>query len=124
MITYLRMFICRCFSLLKNDGHCCLIFPLAFMGDATNSKIRQFVMENTQVDFIEAFPERDIESKRVFKEVKMSVCILGATKRKVPSSYKFSVRIHRDKYVDDNNEAMFISYDEIKALIISICLFH
>ena len=22
-----RMFICRCFSLLKNDGHCCLIFP-------------------------------------------------------------------------------------------------
>ena len=47
------------------------------MGDATNSKIRQFVMENTQVDFIEAFPERDIESKRVFKEVKMSVCILG-----------------------------------------------
>ena len=81
-------------------------------------------MENTQVDFIEAFPERDIESKRVFKEVKMSVCILGATKRKVPSSYKFSVRIHRDKYVDDNNEAMFISYDEIKALIISICLFH
>lgn len=111
-----RMFICRCFSLLKNDGHCCLIFPLAFMGDATNSKIRQFVMENTQVDFIEAFPERDIESKRVFKEVKMSVCILGATKRKVPSSYKFSVRIHRDKYVDDNNEAMFISYDEIKAI--------
>lgn len=70
----------RCFSLLKNDGHCCLIFPLAFMGDATDSKIRQFVMENTQVDFIEAFPERDIESKRVFKEVKMSVCILGATK--------------------------------------------
>ena len=31
-------------------------------------------------------------------------------------SYKFSVRIHRDKYVDDNNEAMFISYDEIKAI--------
>lgn len=47
----------------------------------------------------------------------MSVCILGATKRKVPSSYKFSVRIHRDKYVDDNNEAYgFISYDEIKAI--------
>lgn len=116
VLNIYRMFICRCFSLLKKDGHCCLIFPLAFMGDATNSKIRQFVMENTQVDFIEAFPERDIESKRVFKEVKMSVCILGATKRKMPSSYKFSVRIHRDKYVDDNNEAMFISYDEIKAI--------
>jgi Alw26I/Eco31I/Esp3I family type II restriction m6 adenine DNA methyltransferase len=113
VLNIYRMFICRCFSLLKKDGHCCLIFPLAFMGDATNAKIRQYIMENTKVDFIEAFPERDNESKRVFKEVKMSVCILGATKRKVQSSYKFGVRIHHDKYVDDNNEAMLISYDDI-----------
>jgi hypothetical protein len=86
------------------------------MGDLSNSKIRQFVMENTKVDFLEAFPERDIENKRVFKEVKMSVCILGFTKRTTPATYKFSVRIHRDKYVDDNNEAMFISYDDIKTI--------
>jgi Alw26I/Eco31I/Esp3I family type II restriction m6 adenine DNA methyltransferase len=116
VLNIYRMFICRCFSLLKNDGHCCLIFPLAFMGDATNAKIRQFVMENTQIDYIEAFPERDNESKRVFKEVKMSVCILGVTKRKVSSSYKFGVRIHNDKFVDDNNEAMYISYDDVKTI--------
>lgn len=116
VLNIYRMFICRCFSLLKEGGHCCLIFPLAFMGDFTNAKIREFVMRNTQIDFIEAFPERDIESKRVFKEVKMSVCILGATKRKVDSSYKFSVRIHQDRYVDENNEAMFISFDDVKTI--------
>lgn len=116
VLNIYRMFICRCFSLLKEEGHCCLIFPLAFMGDFTNAKIREFVMNNTQIDFIEAFPERDIESKRVFKEVKMSVCILGATKHKVDSSYKFSVRIHQDKYVDENNEAMYISFDDVKAI--------
>ena len=26
VLNIYRMFICRCFSLLKNDGHCCLIF--------------------------------------------------------------------------------------------------
>lgn len=116
VINIYRLFICRCFSLLKENGHCCLIFPLAFMGDATNTNIRRFVMENTRIDFLEAFPERDNANKRVFKEVKMSVCILGATKMKVPSSYKFGVRIHQDKYVDDNNETMFISYDDIKTI--------
>ena len=71
-------------------------------------------MENTKVDFIEAFPERDNENKRVFKEVKMSVCILGATKRRMNAEYKFPVRIHSDNFVDVNNEAMLISYKDVK----------
>ena len=116
VLNIYRMFICRCFSLLKSGGYCCLIFPLAFMGDFTNARIREYIMENTRIDFIEAFPERDIENKRVFKEVKMSVCILGVTKNKTSSSYKFKVRIHHDKYVDENNEAMSISFDEVKSI--------
>lgn len=116
VLNIYRMFICRCFSLLKDEGNCCLIFPLAFMGDFTNAKIREYIMKNTKIDFIEAFPERDSENKRVFKEVKMSVCILGATKHKVNSSYKFNVRIHHDKYVDENNEAMLISFDDVREI--------
>jgi len=73
-------------------------------------------MENTKIDFLEAFPERDSESKRVFEEVKMSVCILGATKEKVNTNYKFPVRINKCNYVDENNEIMNISYDEIKII--------
>lgn len=116
VLNIYRLFICRSFSLLKNNGHCCLIFPLAFMGDLTAANIRQYVMENTRIDFLEAFPERDIESKRVFKEVKMSVCILGATKKKVAETYAFPVRINRDKYVDENNDIMKISYRDVKTI--------
>lgn len=111
-----RLFICRCFSLVKENGHCCLIFPLAFMGDSTNAAIRRYVMENTRIDFLEAFPERDNANKRVFKEVKMSVCILGATKTKVPETYKFGIRIHSDKYVDENNSTLNISYKDIQII--------
>lgn len=113
VLNIYRLFICRCFMLLKESGHCCLIFPLAFMCDLSASNIRKYLMENTMIDFIEAFPERDNENKRVFKEVKMSVCILGATKKKVSSDYKFNVRIHYDKFVDENNETMKISYNDI-----------
>lgn len=116
VLNIYRLFICRSFSLLKNNGHCCLIFPLAFMGDLTAANIRQYVMENFRIDFLEAFPERDIENKRVFKEVKMSVCILGATKKKMPETYAFPVRINRDKYVDENNDIMKISYKDVKTI--------
>ncbi|MBS4996104.1 MAG: Eco57I restriction-modification methylase domain-containing protein [Roseburia sp.] len=121
VLNIYRLFICRCFELLRPKGHCCLIFPLAFMCDSTNAAIRKYVMENTQIDFIEAFPERDNESKRVFKEVKMSVCILGATKKRVDESYRFKVRIHGDNYVDENNETMNISYKEIKTIDNEYC---
>lgn len=116
VLNIYRLFICRCFTLLKNNGQCCLIFPLAFMCDLSAKNIRQYVMENFTIDYLEAFPERDIDSKRVFKEVKMSVCILGATKKQVDYKYKFPVRLNADKYVDENNEQMQISYDEIKMI--------
>lgn len=113
VLNIYRLFICRCFMLLKPGGHCCLIFPLAFMCDLTAKEIRKYIMENTQIDYLEAFPERDNENKRVFKEVKMSVCILGASKKKVQDTYKFGVRINRDRFVDENNEVMKISYQDI-----------
>ena len=116
MINIYRLFIVRCMSLLKENARCCLIFPLAFMGDAQNSIIRKFVLENARIDFLEAFPERDNTNKRVFKEVKMSVCILGMTKKKAESSFKFGVRVHQDKYVDDTNSTMYVSYDDIKVI--------
>ena len=86
------------------------------MGDCTNALIRQFIMKNTSIDHIEAFPERDNENKRVFKEVKMSVCILAITKTRVPEFYKFPVRIHHDKFIDESNEAMMISYNDTKLI--------
>lgn len=111
VINIFKLFIIRSFELLKPNGNCCLIFPMAFLCDSANSKIREYVMEKTSIDFIEAFPERDNEHKRVFKEVKMSVCILGATKKVVNTSHKFPVRIHKDKYVDPNNPSIHFTCD-------------
>ena len=109
VINIFKLFIIRSFELLKPKGICCLIFPMAFMCDSANSKIREYVFKNTSVDFFEAFPERDNENKRVFKEVKMSVCILGAINKGGRTTHTFPVRIHRDKYVDKNNPSMHYS---------------
>lgn len=115
-INIYRMFICRCFSLLKSNGYCCLIFPMSFLCDITNSGIRRFVVETSIIDMIEVFPEKDLENKRVFKDAKVPVCILGARNTRSDSSYKFRVRIHKDKYVDKNNAYTLMSYDDMKSI--------
>lgn len=116
MLNIFKLFIVRSNSLLKKDAHGCLIIPLALIGDAQHTRIRQFIMRSIQIDYIEAFPEKDNKNKRVFKDAKIPVCILGFTKKRVDGDYKFKVRIHKDKYVDENNSYLNISYNDIEVI--------
>lgn len=115
MINVFRLFICKSFDLLRQDGHLSLIFPMAFMCDLSASNLRRYVLEENVIDYLEAFPERDNENKRVFKSAKMSVCILGASKRKEINA-KFPVRISKDRFVDFNSPKTWMSKDDINLI--------
>lgn len=116
MINIFRLFICKSFDLLRRDGHLSLIFPMAFMCDLSASSLRKYVLEENLIDYLEAFPERDNENKRVFSSAKMSVCILGASKTKTKENIKFPVRISDDRFVDINSPKTWMSKDDIKLI--------
>lgn len=103
VINIYRLFICLSNKLLKSGGRCSLIYPLAFMCDLSAFGVRKYLFDNTKIDFIEAFPERDNAKKRVFENVKMSVCITSFTKIKPKKNASFDLRINNDRYVDENN---------------------
>ena len=115
LLNIFRLFVCKSHYLLKEHGCLCLIFPMAFMCDLSSSKLRRLVIENEKINFIEAFPERDDENKRVFKSAKMSVCILNSERNdnKKNVGY-FYTRTHWDKYVDETNEKVFINSNMIR----------
>lgn len=116
MINIFRLFICKSFDLLRKDGHVSLIFPMAFMCDLSAYSLRKFVLEDNLIDYLEAFPERDNENKRVFKSAKMSVCILGASKTKSDGTVKFPVRISSDRYVDVSSPKTWMSRNDINVI--------
>lgn len=116
MINIFRLFICKSYDVLRKNGHLSLIFPMAFMCDLSAAKLRRFVLTENRVDYLEAFPERDNESKRVFKSAKMSVCILGSSKTKVSVGTKFPVRISTDRYVDLSSEKTMMSRADIELI--------
>ena len=113
MINVFRLFICKSFELLRKDGHLSLIFPMAYMCDLSASSLRKFTLDENKIDYLEAFPERDNENKRVFKSAKMSVCILGASKTKVKPDTKFPMRISMDRYVDLSSPKTWMTREDI-----------
>ena len=116
MINIFRLFICKSFALLRAGGHLSLIFPMGYMCDLSAKGLRNFTLNSNAINYIEAFPERDDENKRVFKSAKMSVCILGASKCPVSGNTQFPMRISRDKFVDLNMPVAFMSRNDIQMI--------
>jgi Alw26I/Eco31I/Esp3I family type II restriction m6 adenine DNA methyltransferase len=114
MINIFRLFVVKSMNILRNGGYCTEIFPLAFACDSSAASLRKELMDRHRIIGLEAFPERDNEKKRVFEAVKMSVCILLA--QKATTQEHFSLRIHRDRYVDTSNEIAILHPSIIKAI--------
>lgn len=116
VINIYRLFICLSYKLLKSGGRCSLIYPLAFMCDLSAFGVRKYLFDSTKIDFIEAFPERDNTKKRVFENVKMSVCITSFIKTKPKKDSSFLLRINWDRFVDENNNQTNIEINSLKKI--------
>ncbi|MFZ0750221.1 MAG: TaqI-like C-terminal specificity domain-containing protein, partial [Pyrinomonadaceae bacterium] len=115
VINIFRLFIVKSIHLLNENGVFSEIFPLAFIGDVSASRLRKYVFQNHSIINLEAFPERDDENKRVFEAVKMSVCVLNLKKGKKTQN-DFFIRINRDRFVDFNNEKVFLNESIVETI--------
>jgi Alw26I/Eco31I/Esp3I family type II restriction m6 adenine DNA methyltransferase len=116
MLNIFRLFIVKSISLIRKNGIFSQIFPLAFTGDLSIKNLRQFILETTQIHFIDAFPERDDVNRRVFDEVKMSVCIMQCQKKQPVSTDTFYLRLNNDKNIGIEESKNILTIDNIKIL--------
>jgi len=116
MLNIFRLFIVKSISLLKPNGIFSQIFPLAFTGDISIKKLRKFILDNTQIQFIEAFPERDDLNRRVFEAVKMSTCILQCQKKSPIPKEKFYLRLNDDRSISHDENKNFLTVEDISFL--------
>lgn len=116
MLNIFRLFICKSHYLLRQNGHLSLIFPMAFMCDLSASALRKFFFEQERIQYIEAFPERDNENKRVFRSAKMSVCILGSNRDTGDAKAPFLMRINDDRYVNTTYKRVSITPEDIEMI--------
>jgi adenine-specific DNA-methyltransferase len=82
-----RLFIIKCLSLIQSQGLFGLIIPLSIVGDKSCNNTRKYLITSSSELTINAFPQKDIVSKRIFKDAKLSTCIVISRKKNNSTPY-------------------------------------
>lgn len=108
-----KLFLAKSIQLQRINGMLCEIFQNSFLADNSARNIRKYFIEKQNVLQIDSFPERDDVNRRVFEEVKMSVCILLARNVEI-SDYSLTLNIWDDKYMSRGKKLTLLKSDLIK----------
>jgi Alw26I/Eco31I/Esp3I family type II restriction m6 adenine DNA methyltransferase len=110
-LNFYRLFICCSLEVLRQHGMHGFIVPMALLGDKQARDSRKFLLEKNDFIQIEAFPQKDDPTNRVFYDAKLSTCVYIVGKSK-PS--EFMIRIHPGKEIIENSPKIQITYDQIE----------
>ncbi len=106
-----KLFVCRARDVVSSRGIFSFIVPMAILGDDQAAELRRAMLLETQFLAVEAFPQKDDASDRVFSEAKLStalfVCRSGSGKS------KFRTRTHQGKNIEAASLSVTLTADEI-----------
>jgi hypothetical protein len=110
-LNFYRFFCVLSLNLLKSKGLNGFIVPMALLGDKQAKPLREFMLKMNAFKNIEAFPQKDDPSNRVFSEAKLSTCIYIIRKDE-PSL--FNIRIHPGKDILNSSSTLTLSTSQIE----------
>ena len=79
-------------DLLKRKGMHGFIVPMALLADKQAKPLREFILKKNCLQKIEALPQKDDPTNRVFPEAKLSTCIYILCKQNLLCSTSESIR--------------------------------
>jgi Alw26I/Eco31I/Esp3I family type II restriction m6 adenine DNA methyltransferase len=110
-LNFYRFFSVLSLNLLKDKGMHGFIVPMALLGDKQAKPLREFMLKKNCLQKIEAFPQKDDPTDRVFPEAKLSTCVYILRKEK-PSL--FFIRIHPGKDIMEVSTFLLIKPSQIE----------
>jgi Alw26I/Eco31I/Esp3I family type II restriction m6 adenine DNA methyltransferase len=105
-----RLFILLSIKLLRKRGIHSFICPMSLLADKQAKKIRDFILSNFRVLRIEAFPQKDKPSERVFPDAKLSTCIYFMEKS-MPGIFK--LRINPGRHIVEKTLPLSLKPEDI-----------
>lgn len=110
-----KLFICRAVELLAEGGRLGFITPMALLGDAQAADIRRLLLQRGAFTSIEAFPQKDDPSRRVFPEAKLSTAVFTFVKSDDDrvKAQSFTSRVHSGRLIEPDSPALPLSSADI-----------
>jgi len=122
-----KLFICQALRLLPPEGRLGFITPMAVLGDLSASGVRGALLDRGGFTGIEAFPQKDDPTRRVFPEAKLSTTIFSYRKTSVGDGHNqpFRARVHPGRNIEADSPALELTtaaiplYDPTNRTIVS-----
>lgn len=110
-----KLFICRFLDLLRDGGRLGVIVPMALLGDDISAPVRRMLLEQGTFTKIDAFPQKDDPHKRVFRDAKLSTCIIryNKTQDSTERSKSFISQIHPDDKVKPSSPGFTLTAGDV-----------
>ncbi|HVC98147.1 MAG TPA: Eco57I restriction-modification methylase domain-containing protein, partial [Pirellulales bacterium] len=106
-----KLFICRNVGITRNGGAVGHIVPMALLGDEQAVGVRKFLLAETSLRAIEAFPQKDDATNRVFADAKLSTCVFVTAR--VIDNGPFRCRVHPGKDIDERSPSQAIRRGDV-----------
>ncbi len=110
-----KLFICRALDVLTQGGRFGFITPMAVLGDDQSADIRRRIVEVGAFTGIEAFPQKDDPTNRIFPEAKLSTTVFTMIKESCSesSSRPFMARVHPGRLIDPASPGLKLTTQSI-----------
>ena len=110
-----KLFICRALDLLAEGGRFGFIVPMALLGDDQAAALRAAMLDAGAFTSVDAFPQKDDPTRRVFPEAKLSTTVF--TMVKTPDEYArqqaFTARQHPAAQIEESSPSLTLQTDHI-----------
>ncbi len=111
-----RLFTAQAIHLSTLGGFIGLIIPMSLLADQQTLPLRKFVLHQTKIIAIEAFPQKDDPNRRVFQEAKLPTCILITQRAPTDGQHPFFVTVHPGKLLEEVSGRFSCTLQDIEAL--------
>ena len=106
-----KLFICQALSLAQRRRFLSFIVPMSLLGDAQSAGLRQHLLENASLRFVESFPQKDDSRRRVFPEAKLSTCVFVC--ENAGATDTFQVRTHPAGHIEVESDSHWVTQSEV-----------
>jgi hypothetical protein len=110
-----KLFICRALDLLAEGGRFGFIVPMALLGDDQAADLRVAMLTAGAFTSVDAFPQKDDPTRRVFPEAKLSTTVFTMVKTpdEVARQQTFTSRQHPAAEIEETSPSLTLQTDHI-----------
>jgi hypothetical protein len=109
-----KLFVCRALDLLAEGGRLGFITPMAVLGDDQAADLRREMVRQGSFTAIEAFPQKDDPTRRVFPEAKLSTAVFALEKgRDGAAGRPFRARVHPGRFIEEDSPGLTLTTEAI-----------